>query len=171
MSNTVELYRFEDLSREAQIEALHTEREKTLRRGYLWADECFDSLFAYYDHFGIEPKEIKVCFWDIEKSYVKTKRKSKYSQILSAERIQALRACNGMLTGYCMDTELYAALNECIYSGEENPNAIARHLYDKWIKAAREDADICLTEDYIQSWFDHIEAWFDHKGKLFSSKY
>ena len=76
-----------------------------------------------------------------------------------------------MLTGYCMDQTLYSALNECIYNGEENPNTIAKHLYDRWIEEARKDADTPLSEEYIHSWFDHVGALFTEDGKLFTSKF
>ena len=167
----IELYRFEDLDKKAQIEALHAEREKVIKTGYLWADECFESLFAYYDLLGIEVTDFNICFWSIEDTFLHTKRKSKYKPVITKEVIQSLRACNGDLTGYCMDRILYAAVNECLYSGEENPNTIARHLYECWIKEARKDAENTLTEEYIHSWFDHIQAWFNEDGKLYTSKF
>ncbi len=170
MTDDIELYRFEDLSREAQIEALHQERDKVIKHGYLWADECFESLFAYYDLLGLKISDFKICFWTIGDTYLHTKKKSKYSDILKPEIVSKLRKCDGILTGYCMDQVLYSALNDCIYGGEENPNTIAKHLYDKWIEEARKDAEATLTEEYIHSWFDHVQAWFTSNGKLFTSQ-
>lgn len=171
MIDDIELYRFEDLPKVGQIEALHSERQRIITTGYLWATECFDSLFAYYDLLGLKISDFKVCFWDIGDSYLHTKKKSKYAHVLKPEVVSNIREVEGMLTGYCMDQTLYSALNECIYSGEENPNVIAKHLYDRWIEEARKDADITLSEEYIHSWFDHVGALFTEDGKLFTSKF
>ena len=167
----IELYRFEDLDKKAQIEALHAERQKIIRTGYLWAEECFDSLFAYYDLLGLEVDDFNICFWNVDDTFLHTKRKWKYKDILSAEVVTEIRQRDGDLTGYCMDQTLYSALNECIYGGEENPNVIAKHLYDRWLDECRRDAEITLSPEYIHSWFDHIEAWFTEDGKLYTSKF
>ena len=76
------LFRFDQLSREAQVEAIYNVTEATIKAGYFYADESINSLFEFAKILGTKVTDFNINFYDItEKSYCKFKKQWKYKEI------------------------------------------------------------------------------------------
>ena len=68
------LFRYDQLSRESQIEALYNERSAIIKAGYRYADESLNSLFEFADILGSKVTDFNVNFYDKgDKTYCKFK--------------------------------------------------------------------------------------------------
>lgn len=164
------LFRFHELSRESQIEALYNERDATMKAGYLYADESINSLFEFAKILGTKVTDFDINFYDItEKSYCKFKSQWKYKDVDWHEIIQNLSKIDGLFTGYFADVHLFRELREAVYEDSElNPNKILKRCFNEWLRACREEADTYVSEDYLRSKFEAGDFLFLEDGTYFS---
>ena len=164
------LFRFDELSRGSQIEALYNERSAMIKAGYRYADESLNSLFEFADIMGSKVTDFNINFYDkTPKTYCKFKRISKYKDISLHEIVQRLSKNDGMFTGYFADLHLFRCLRELVYEDlETNPNQILRKCFLAWLEGCREEADAYLSEDYLVSKFTSDDFLFLEDGTYFS---
>ena len=164
------LFRFDQLSRESQIEALYNETEATIKSGYFYADESINSLFEFAKILGTKVTDFNIDFYDAtEKSYCKFRKQWKYKNIDFYEIIQNLSKMDGLFTGYFADVHLFRELREAVYEDNElDPNVILERCFREWLRACREEADTYISEDYIRSKFDSGDFLFLEDGVFFS---
>lgn len=164
------LFRFDELSRESQIEALYNERDATMKAGYLYADESINSLFEFAKILGTKVTDFDINFYDAtEKSYCKFKSQWKYKDVDWHTIIKNLSDTDGLFTGYFADVHLFRELREAVYEDNElNPNAILKRCFNEWLRACREEADAYISEDYLRSKFEAGDFLFLEDGTYFS---
>lgn len=164
------LFRFDQLSRGAQIEALYNEREATIKAGYFYADESINSLFEFAKILGTKVTDFNINFYDItEKSYCKFKKQWKYKEIDWYYIIQNLSDMDGLFTGYFADVHLFRELREAVYEDKElDPNVILERCFRAWLDACREEADTYISKDYISTKFQQGNFVFLEDGTYFS---
>jgi hypothetical protein len=164
------LFRFHELSRGSQIEALYNERDATIKAGYLYADESINSLFEFAELLGSKVINFNIDFYNpSEKSYCKFKKQWKYKDVDWYEIIQDLSKIDGLFTGYFADVHLFRELKEAVYKDKElDPNVVLERCFREWLRACREEADAYISEDYIASKFNSGDFFFLEDGTYFS---
>lgn len=164
------LFRYDQLSRESQIEALYNERSAIIKAGYRYADESLNSLFEFADILGSKVTDFNVNFYDKgDRTYCKFKRISKYADISLYEIVQNLSKHDGLFTGYFADIHLFRCLRELVYETKEsNVNIILKKCFLAWLEGCREEADAYLSEDYLISKFSSDDFLFLEDGTYFS---
>lgn len=164
------LFRFYELSRESQIEALYNERDATIKAGYLYADESINSLFEFAKLLGSKVTDFKIDFYNPRgNSYCKFSSQWKYKNIDWHNIITDLSKIDGLFTGYFADVHLFRELREAVYEDNElNPNKILKRCFNEWLRACREEADVYLHEDYISTKFLQGNFIFLEDGTYFS---
>jgi len=164
------LCRFDELNRGAQIEALYNERDSMMRAGYRYADESINSLFEFSDILGSKVIDFKINFYDpTAKTYCKFRKVSKYNNVDVYETIHNLSKTDGLFTGYFSDIYLFRELREAVYEDNESDlNVILKRCFREWIRACREEANVYLSEDYLQSKFLSGDFLFLEDGTYFS---
>jgi len=164
------LCRFNELSRGSQIEALYNERNATMKAGYYYADESINSLFEFAEIIGSKVTDFNINFYDETKeSYCKFRTVWKYKNIDWYEIIENLSKTDGLFTGYFADVHLFRCLRECVYEDKElNPNTILKECFGAWLSACREEANVYLSEDYLQNKFLSGDFLFLEDGTYFS---
>jgi hypothetical protein len=164
------LFRFDQLSRESQIEALYNETEATIKAGYFYADESINSLFEFADIVKAKISYFDIDFYDEnQESYCTFKPQWKYKEIDWHEIIQNLSKTDGLFTGYFADVHLFRELREAVYEDNElNPNTILKRCFNEWLRACREEANTYISEDYLRSKFEAGDFLFLEDGTYFS---
>tara|TARA_S200002703_G_scaffold156297_1_gene161641 strand:- start:478 stop:1020 length:543 start_codon:yes stop_codon:yes gene_type:complete len=165
------LFRFDQLSRGSQIEALYNERDAMIKAGYRYADESINSLFEFAEILGSKITTFDINFYDVnEKSYCKFLNVWKYKDIDLYEIIEELSMEDGMFTGYFADVHLFRCLRELVYEdGITDPNLILKKCFQSWLNACREEANAYLSEDYLRSKFEAGDFLFLEDGTFFST--
>lgn len=164
------LLRFDQLSRESQIEALYNERTATMKAGYYYADESINSLFEFAEIIGSKVTDFDINFYDETKdSYCRFKNVWKYKDIDWHGIIKNLSDTDGLFTGYFADIHLFRELREAVYEDNElNPNVILKRCFNEWLRACREEANTYISEDYLRSKFEAGDFLFLEDGTYFS---
>jgi len=164
------LFRFDQLSRESQIEALYNETDATIKAGYFYADESINSLFEFAKILGTKVTDFNIDFYDTtEKSYCKFKKQWKYKEIDWHYIIKNLSDMDGLFTGYFADVHLFRELREAVYEDKElNPNIILKRCFREWLRACREEAETYISKDYICAKFQQENFIFLEDGTYFS---
>ena len=164
------LFRFDELSRGSQIEALYNERSAMMKAGYYYADESINSLFEFAKIIGSKVTDFDINFYDETKdSYCRFMNVWKYKDIDWHEIIKNLSDTDGLFTGYFADVHLFRCLRELVYEDlETNPNQILRKCFLAWLEGCREEADAYLSEDYLVSKFNSDDFLFLEDGTYFS---
>jgi hypothetical protein len=164
------LFRFDELSRESQIEALYNERDAIIKAGYRYADESLNSLFEFADILGAKISDFDIDFYNEKgKSKCTFVPIWKYRQIDLESIIHNLSKTDGLFTGYFADVHLFRELMEAVYEDNElNPNTIIKRCFNAWLYGCREEANAYLSEDYLRSKFESGDFLFLEDGTYFS---
>lgn len=164
------LFRFDELSRESQIEALYNERDSIIKSGYRYADESIKSLFEFADILGAKITDFDIDFYNEKgKSTCIFKPRWKYKEVDWESIIYNLSKTDGLFTGYFADVHLFRELREAVYEDNEvNPNRIIKRCFMAWLSGCREEANAYLTEDYLRSKFESGDFLFLEDGTYFS---
>lgn len=170
MRGIYKLFRFDQLSRESQIEALYNERDSIIKSGYRYADESINSLFEFADILGAKITDFDIDFYNEKgKSSCTFKPRWKYKEVDWESIIHNLSKTDGLFTGYFADVHLFRELREAVYEDNEvNPNRIIKRCFRAWLSGCREEANAYLTEDYLRSKFESGDFLFLEDGTYFS---
>lgn len=177
---TVTVYRFRELSADAQQRALIDAQSAD---AWGWAKDYLASLKALVRHFGGALSDYSIDWAGLSPSYATfditrfTGTSEESHEQWLADKLAALGDYNpdtfkGLgdckLTGFCGDEDAIDGLRQAYMAGERDLNQLMQAAFDSWLKAAQADyADYYSVERYAE----HADAnnyWFTEDGEYWS---
>lgn len=169
---TINLYDFDELSKEAKTKAL---QEHCSQSDFFWYDEYFESLKAGIEHFDFELNDYSIDYTGYSPSYIKITAKDDcdltgealktyllanyneaFNQITKKYQPTFTEDLDCMFTGYCADISFMEPINEFIKKPYDiTIEELIQKGFDNWLKDIKSEYEYTQTEDYFK---DHCEA-------------
>lgn len=194
---TIELkiYKFEELSEEAQERAIKDHQELEMYGGYAWSSHTLASLKAGIEHFDAEmsdytidwlnPGHSKYKFSGIEEDTYEAwdngidtdgeEYVNEYNAWI-AEKVEAMGTYNPetkkgngdcKFTGYCMDESFGNGVRESYFKGERDLKELLTAGTEELLQSARKDFEWQLSEEAAKRVLIETEVEFTADGKLY----
>lgn len=170
---TINLYSFEELSKEAKEKARENFNNRT---EYFWSNDCIKSLEKLAEHFNCKLIDYNIDWsnsnysnakFDCENIEFTEKELKQLVLSLGSYNKKTLKG-NGdcVLTGVCFDEDGADGVRKAYFSGERNLNELLQSGFSSLLKAGQNDFEYQQSEESFIETCEANEYTFEADGTM-----
>jgi hypothetical protein len=177
-TETIEIYKFHELSEEAKETAMQNIR---YTQEYFWGDDAIQTLVKLAEHFGAKLASYDIDFSNsVQHSGATWEDVDFIEEQEIEERLLKLGTFNKetlkgdgdcKLTGYCSDEDAIDGFRKAWFDGERDLIELLKEAYKTWFKSCVSDYEHQLSKEGLTEFFEANDRYeFTEDGNRYISR-